>query len=83
MELIVGKRGEACCVYDEAIDVHGLGNATIRRASQLEPDSQGMWWADLSAVGGPKLGPFRRRSEGLTAERQWLIRHWWLWQRSP
>ena len=36
------------CVYDEAIDLSQLGELTIRRASHVEPDDQGLWWADLA-----------------------------------
>jgi hypothetical protein len=42
------------------------------KASHVEPDVQGSWWADLAPTGGPKLGPFLRRSDALDAERQWL-----------
>ena len=36
----------------------------IRRASHVEPDEAGRWWADLSPVGGPRLGPFARPQPG-------------------
>lgn len=72
MELIVSPLGQVRCVYDEAIDLAQLGELSIRRASHVEPDEQGRWWADLAPVNGPVLGPFTRRSAALDVERQWL-----------
>lgn len=44
------------------------------RASYVEPDAAGAWWADLSPVGGPRLGPFPfdRRDLALREEARWL-----------
>ena len=51
------------------------------RASQVEPDQQGRWWADMGPVNGPRLGPYDLRSEALVAEAAWLdemfARHGW------
>ncbi len=60
------------CLYDEAIDLAALGRLSITRASHVEPDDAGQWFADLAPVSGPRLGPFDRRSEALEAERAWL-----------
>lgn len=76
MELLIGKTGQVRCIYGEAIDLSSLGQLTITRASQVEPDSQGQWWADLAPVNGPKLGPFTLRSDALAAEHAWLMTHW-------
>lgn len=76
MLLLVDSCGVVRCVYGEAIDLSALGRLSIRRASHVEPDSESGWWADLSPVGGPRLGPFPRRSEALAAERDWLEAHW-------
>jgi hypothetical protein len=76
MQLIVHPDGQVRCVYGEEIDLASLGQLTIRRGSHVEPDADGAWWADLGPVGGPKLGPFDRRSEALDAEREWLEDHW-------
>jgi len=42
----------------------------------VEPDQQGRWWADLSPIRGPSLGPFTQRSEALAAEHAWLETNW-------
>jgi hypothetical protein len=49
-----------------------LGELCVRRASHVEPDDVGRWWADLAPVDGPKLGPFPLRSQALQAEVAWL-----------
>jgi hypothetical protein len=72
MHLLVEPGGEVTCVYGEAIDLAALGTLMVRRASHVEPDVAGRWWADLAPVSGPKLGPFRLRSEALAAELRWL-----------
>jgi hypothetical protein len=76
MELRIDPRGQVVCVYGEAIDLAVLGEPSIRRASHVEPDDQGRWWADLAPVGGPRLGPYARRSQALAAEVGWLEAHW-------
>ncbi len=78
MELLIRPGGLVRCVYGEAIDLHVLGQPHITRASTVEPDAEGQWWADLSRVQGPRLGPFRQRRPALDAEQQWLSRHWLL-----
>jgi len=76
MQLVIDARGVVRCVYGEAIDVATLGPPTITRASHVEPDGYGRWWAELMPVGGPRLGPFILRSHALDAERAWLEAHW-------
>lgn len=76
MELFITPNGTIRCIYDEGLDLAALGEHQIRRASHVEADEQGDWWADLSPVGGPKLGPFPHRSLALAAERSWLREHW-------
>jgi hypothetical protein len=75
MQLVVEPRGTVRALYTEVIDLTVLGALTICRASHVEPDAQGQWWADLTPVGGPTLGPFGRRSLALDAERAWLENH--------
>ena len=47
-------------------------NPKITRASHVEPDAEGCWWADRGPVDGPGMRPYGRRSEALGAEREWL-----------
>lgn len=72
MQLIVKADGVIECVYDELIDLARFGHLQIRRASYVEPDPEGNWYADLGPSGGPHLGPFASRSLALQAERAWL-----------
>ena len=60
MELVVGADGAVRCIYDKALDLRALGKLRITRASHVEPDSDGKWWADMGPVGVPVLGPSGR-----------------------
>ncbi len=76
MDLIVElQRGSIRCVYDESIALSELGRVTIERASHVEPDAVGEWWADLAPINGPRLGPYDRRSDAIVAEIGWLNEH--------
>lgn len=83
MQLVIDCRGQVRCVYSEEIDLTALGLPTIRRASHIEPDDVGQWWADLMPIHGPRLGPFNQRSEALDAECGWLNEHWLLGSACP
>ena len=72
LELVIGPGGNARCIYDEALDLREIGKLQITRASHVEPDTEGFWWADMRPSGGPVLGPYGSRSEALAAERGWL-----------
>jgi hypothetical protein len=72
MELVVDAGGDVRCIYGEELDLREIGKMQITRASHVEPDVGGYWWADMAPSGGPMLGPFRNRTEALTAEREWL-----------
>jgi hypothetical protein len=74
MELVVDAVGDVRCVYGEELELRELGKLQITRASHVEPDKDGFWWADMGPSGGPVLGPFRNRTEALQAERGWLTR---------
>ena len=76
MELVLHPGGVVRCVYDEAIELGALGRMSVERASRVEPDDRGRWFADLGLVGGPVLGPFMRRSAAVAAEVDWLHAHW-------
>lgn len=72
MDIVVKADGQVRCLYDERLDLAALGPLTITRASHVEPDEEGRWWADLAPVDGPRLGPFAKRSDALRAEVAWL-----------
>ncbi len=76
MQLVISSTGTIRCLYDETLDLHTLGKLSISRGSHVEPNEHGQWFADLSPVGGPKLGPFSSRSAALTAEVRWLEKYW-------
>jgi len=76
MQLVITPDGAVRSIYSEEIDLGALGNLSVRRGSHVEPDRHGRWFADLSPVCGPKLGPFDRRSEALAAEIAWLEAYW-------
>jgi hypothetical protein len=76
MQLIISPAGVIRCLYSEELDLKRLGRLTITRGSHVEPDESGQWSADLAPVGGPRLGPFPKRSQALEAEQEWLEQHW-------
>jgi hypothetical protein len=76
MRLMIDRHGSIHCLYTEVLNLSGFGLLAVRRASYVEPDSLGQWRADLSPVGGPRLGPFDLRSQALRAEQRWLEAHW-------
>ena len=76
MQLLIQTDGSVRCVYGEDIDLTAIGRLSISRASHVEPGPDGRWWADLSPVSGPVLGPFGRRTAALQAEQDWLTANW-------
>jgi hypothetical protein len=64
-------------IYDDAARfLLEQGEATVRRASDVEPEGT-EWVADLSRVGGPRrIGPFANRADALKAEVDWLKENW-------
>ena len=70
MQIVIGTDGSARCLYGEELDLERLGTMTISRASHVEPDDSGRWFASI--IDGPALGPFVRRSDALQAEADWL-----------
>ena len=72
VNVTVLENGDLRFIYhDEIASLLSHGNATIHRASHVEPSGTG-WTADMSPVDGPVLGPFARRHDALTAEVAWL-----------
>jgi len=76
MQLVILPGGAVRCIYAEQIDLAKLGSPAMTRASHVEPDRHGRWFADLAPVDGPLLGPFPARSQALEAERRWLEGYW-------
>ena len=73
LQIVVDETGDLLFLHDDALaDLLGEGAPTIERASHVEPDEHGLWFADLSPVEGPRLSGFRLRSQALEAEAQWL-----------
>ena len=72
MTITIDPAGACHCLYTEAIPLDTIGQCTIRRASHVEPDGTGQWWADMSPVLGPMSGPFPTRSAALAAEVAYL-----------
>ena len=72
MQLVIESGGAVRCIYSEEIDLAALGSLAISRASHVEADQLGSWWADMGPVNGSCLGPYNLRSEALVAEAAWL-----------
>ena len=73
--LTIAPDGTLLFLWDDALaPLLHLGESAIRRASYVEPEGT-KWIADLYPAGGPILGPFPLRSDALTAERDWLLKH--------
>lgn len=73
MDLVIHPDGAVTTLYSELLDLSALGALNIARASHVEPDADGLWFAAI--IDGPTLGPFARRSEALAAEAAWLTEH--------
>lgn len=76
MQLVIEPDGVIRCLYSEDLELHCFGKPIIHRASAVEPDDLGFWWANLAPVGGPEFGPFKQRSDAIAAEAEWLEQHW-------
>jgi hypothetical protein len=72
IELYIPPTGDILSLYQECFDLAALGAMKITRASHVEPDAEGNWWADLTPSQGPKLGPFINRTVAIQAEVDWL-----------
>ena len=70
--LFISRDGTVTTIYNDKVDLRSLGKVKIQRASHVEPDDNGMWWADMAPVGGPKLGPYDKRQTALDEEVVWL-----------
>ena len=72
--LSVSPEGVATFIYTDALaPLLKEGKATIQRASYVEPDDKGQWWATMKPFGEEVvLGPFTTRQEALDEEERYL-----------
>ena len=75
MIISIDLNGGIRAIYSDGFNWQALGKPLIQRASQVEPDHLGLWWADLAVSGGPRIGPFARRDAAIAAEVAWLERN--------
>lgn len=73
MVLTISPNGTVRGLYTEELPLDTIGRVAIARASHVEPDGIGLWYASI--VDGPTLGPFDFRSEALAAEIDWIERN--------
>ena len=75
MIISIDTKGDIRGIYRDEFPWRELGKPMVQRASHVEPDSFGLWWADLELSDGPKIGPFARRIDAIAAEIAWLEKH--------
>ena len=69
------ETGEVTHIYDDrfqGIDKAVGGTPQISRASHVEPDADGLWFSDLSPIGGPRFERIETHAEALAVERAWI-----------
>ncbi len=73
-KVIIRPNGTIEYIYDDTFkSLLKLGKAEVKRASHVEPSSDGSTWsADLSPVNGPTLSGFETRDKALAAEEKWI-----------
>lgn len=76
-KIYIDQQGTIEGIYSDAFaGIISQGDSKVTRASHVEPgvdDSNNpCWYADLSPVGGPQLGPFTLRQTALNEEVAWL-----------
>jgi hypothetical protein len=76
-EIFIYPDGTIRFIYDDKLrPLLEEGKSDIRRASHVEPEYEAgewLWYADLSPVSGPKIGPYQTRDGAIAAEIDWLI----------
>jgi hypothetical protein len=88
VRVVVPPGGEARWIHDDRTTefMAAAGQPVIRRASHVDQwadlsttaqaataGPQEGWFADLSPVSGPVLGPFRTHDEAIRTEIHWLL----------
>ena len=83
MNIVVNTDGTLAFIYDDKLTgLMAEGQATVKRASHVEPADGGGWEADMRPVMGkagpvlraPDGQPFKTRAEALAAEVAYLNR---------
>jgi hypothetical protein len=73
------KGGFVRAIHSDRLSLASLGQVKISRASHVEPNEKGRWFADMAPVGGPRLDNngkgYGTRSAALRAEVEWLNKH--------
>ena len=73
MKIKIFPNGTVQFIYSDKLrGLMNVGKSEIKRASHVEPTSDGRWTADLGPSSGPVMGPFETRSEALMAEAKWI-----------
>ena len=52
-------------------------DSTFLVDGKLKPELHNSWFADLSPVGGPTLGPFDTHAAAIAAEIEWLTKNYY------
>jgi len=77
--LKISPTGKVTAIHNDDYDFSVHGKKKIRRASQVEPNADGEWEADMSLLGdkhkGVVLGPFSRRDQAIAAEVAYINKH--------
>jgi len=76
MEIRINK-DEVRFIYNDDLlkAMKELGSVDIKRASHVEPNSNGNWTVDLTPVNGPIIENYQRRDEALKSEVDWLLKN--------
>lgn len=71
--IAINPEGVATFVWsDELAKLKTEGNCKIERVSNVEPNDQSEWMADMMLISGPILGPFETRQEAIDAELRYI-----------
>lgn len=73
MLIAIEPNGTMKFIYNDSLrELLNEGSAQIKRASNVEPNINNTWDADMGPVGGEVLENFETRQSALDAEVKWL-----------
>lgn len=75
MKLLVSPEGVITAIYSDDLVplIKEAEKVNISRASHVEPDDKGQWWATMKPFGEEVLlGPFETHKEAITEEVNYL-----------